>query len=219
MLVGMGDKRVRIGVRGEHAETCPPERVVVHAAVVLDGPEPRPVHDAVAASVSSLRTSIDALRGSGVVLDASVDQIRASASRPWNSEGEQLPLVHQASADLTVTFGDLGALSDWTASHVDTAGFTVQHLDWQLNDETRQRLERQCRRSAYDDALRRAEDYAAAAGLGDLRLRRIRDEEASAGYAPMRMAAAKLDGIELDPQDIRVSATAEVVFEAAADRG
>ncbi len=215
MLIGMGDKSVRISVRGEHTERAAPQRVVVHAGVTLDGPEARSVHDAVANTAVTLRTSIEALVVGGSATEFSVDQVRLSSSRPWNSEGAQLPLVHQATVDLTVTFTDFAVLTAWAAEHADTAGFVVRHLDWQLTDETRAELERRCRQAAYDDARRRAEDYAAAAGLGDLRVRRIDDDQTIAVPVFAMAAAKSADGVELSPRALEVTVNIGVDFDAA----
>lgn len=198
-----------------------PQRATVYAAITQDGPHPDPVFAAVADSLATLRASIADLAKAGAVRWYSVDQIRLGSHRPWNADGEQLPLVHSAAVSVAVRFKDFDALSRWVSAQAGLPGLAIGHIDWTLRRRTRAKTERSTRKAALRDARRRAQDYADALDLGTVRVRTISDPGVGGASGRVRLAnsmAAPLDGppeIDLEPEPVEVAAHVEATFDIA----
>lgn len=216
-----------ITVRGSSAAFRPPERGTVHAAISYEGPAMPPVYDKVARDLESVKASLEPLHDGarGPVTWWSAQQLRTWSNRPWNKDGKLLPLVHHASVGVEVKFMDFTALSRWVAEHISgTEGFRVSRVDWALTVENRDALRKQVRTEAVRDAVTRAQQYADALGLGQIRPVAIADagmlgnglhpEEGGHGPAFLRAAAAPggSPDVELVPQDIEVSAAVDARF-------
>ena len=106
---------VEITVRGSHTATVPPEQATVYANVGAEGPQPQPVFDVVATSLAQVTQSLASRHHAknGPVTKYAVDQVRRGAHRPYNQDGEQLPLVHTAAVSITATFTDFDDLAEW----------------------------------------------------------------------------------------------------------
>lgn len=215
-----------ISVHGDATALEPPERGVVHATVAYEGPEMEPVYERVARDVESVKQSVDALKTaeSGAVTRWSARTIRTWSTRPWNDKGKQLPLVHHAKVELEVEFRDFTALSRWLASHIDgTVGLHVSYVQWTLTTERREELLKRVRTEAVKDAARRAQQYADALGLGDVRPVAIADTgllgtgargggEREIGLMAAPRSIGSAPEIEFEPEDITVSATVDARF-------
>jgi uncharacterized protein YggE len=105
----------------------------------------------------------------------------------------------------------------------DTGGFRVGHVEWALTTDRRDDLLRGVRTEAVKDAARRAQQYADALGLGEVRPLAIADSgmlgtasRAGGGYeiAPVgrAMSVGSAPEIEFEPEDIEVSATVDARF-------
>jgi uncharacterized protein len=216
-----------ITVRGTFAAFQAPERGTVRATIAFAGPAMEPVYDRVARDLEAVKASVTPLKTGdhGPVTWWSAEQLRTWSTRPWNKDGEQLPLVHHASVDIEVKFRDFASLSRWVGQHVaNTDGFRVSDVDWALTTKRRTELQRQVRTRAVEDAVLRAQLYADALGLGRIRPVAIADagmlgaslhsEGGSAG-AYLRAAGAPVGGapdVELVPEDIQVSAAVDARF-------
>ncbi len=192
-----------------------------------------PVYSRVARSLSGVRSSVADFEGGDdpAVTRWSAGQLRTWSSRPWNQDGEQLPLVHHASVDVEVEFRDFAALSAWVSEQVaSTEGFHVTNTRWTLTAE-RQGLEMErVRTSAVRDALNRARSYATALGLADVHPVAIADAGmlgggqgfngaiGPAGKMAMLHAAVADDeaGIDFSPRDMEVTASVDARFVANA---
>ena len=215
-----------ITVHGAATAHEPPERGIVHATVAYEGPDMEPVYERVARDVEAVKQSVDALRSgeNGAVTRWSAQTIRTWSTRPWNEKGKQLPLVHHARVELEVEFGDFTALSRWLAAHIDaTPGVHVSHVQWTLTTERREELLKQVRTEAVKDAARRAQQYADALELGDVRPIAIADSgllgtgsrtggEREIGLMAAPRSVGSAPEIEFEPQDIKVSATVDARF-------
>ena len=201
---------ITIEVRGQARTTVIPELAHVDAAVTADGPKPGPVKELVAALVRSVRQELDAL-GDAVIRYA-VAQVQVSQHRPWNEQGEQLPLVYTATAGVTAEFADLEALGRWVL----TDGLIVHGLDWRLTEATRAQIERQVRQDALREAVVRAQDYADTLSLGPVSLRIIRDAGmAVPGMQPRMLMAAAEAGrptVELSAEPLEIDAEVHATF-------
>jgi uncharacterized protein len=216
-----------ITVRGTFSAFQAPERGTVHATISYEGPEMQPVYERVARDLEAVKASITPLHDGdhGAVTWWSAEQLRTWSNRPWNKDGKQLPLVHHASVGVEVKFRDFAVLSRWVGEHVaNTAGFRVSHVDWALTEARRDELLRQVRTHAVRDAVTRAQQYADALGLGEIRPVAVADAgmlganlqpEGGAGAAYLRAAGVAPAGgtdIELVPEDIEISAAVDARF-------
>ncbi|MFT4298117.1 MAG: SIMPL domain-containing protein [Aeromicrobium sp.] len=208
---------VTISVRGTHTVTHAPERGTVRARVVVDGSDAGWVTALAADAVALARESLSALHAPaqrGPVTAYSVDQVSVHAHRPWTDHGNPSPLVHTASARISATFSDPAALGRWIVEIVGVDGLRIDGVDWDVSSAMRQQLERDARREAVRHALRQAQDYADALGLGQVHVREIDDRRgAQDGPMPRFAAMAAQDGSELfTPKDVEIASSVDAVF-------
>jgi uncharacterized protein len=212
-----------ITVRGSFAAFERPERGTVHATIEYEGPAMEPVYERVARDLDAVKASIALLDGgeNGAVTWWSADQLRTWSNRPWNKDGKQLPLVHHASVRLDVKFRDFSALSRWVGEHLaNTEGFRIAHVEWALTAKRRDALEKEVRTRAARDAVTRAQAYADALGLGQVRPVAIADAgmldtRPQSGPPAAYLRAAAVGGasdVELEPEHIEVSAEVDARF-------
>jgi uncharacterized protein len=218
-----GRMSTEITVRGTFAAFEPPERGTVHATIAYEGPTMEPVYGRVARDLDAVKASIAPLdnKDNGPVTWWSADQVRTWSTRPWNKDGKQLPLVHHASVGIEVKFRDFSALSRWVGEHVaNTEGFRVAHVEWALTAKRREALEKEVRTRAVQDAVSRAQSYADALGIGQIRPVAIADAgmlgtRPESGPSAAYLRAAAVGGapdIELVPEHIEVSAEIDARF-------
>jgi uncharacterized protein YggE len=155
-----------IAVTGRAEERIEPELGAVSLTVGTSGGNREPILRSVGESHERLLEEIRELDASGALESWSAGQLRVWSHRPWNAEGRQLPLVHQANADVEVVFRDLAALGAWVGTVSGTPNVTVGGIDWRLTDATRDRVQESAQRAAVADAVRKARVYAEALGLG-----------------------------------------------------
>ena len=212
-----------ITVRGSFSAFERPERGTVHATIAYEGPVMEPVYGRVARDLDAVKASIAPMddKDNGAVTWWSADQLRTWSNRPWHKDGKQLPLIHHASVGLEVKFRDFSALSRWVGEHVaNTEGFRVAHVEWALTAKRREALEKEVRTRAVRDAVTRAQAYADALGLGQIRPVAIADAgmlgtRTESGPAAAYMRAAAVGGapdVELVPEQIEVSAEVDARF-------
>ncbi|MGV0718304.1 SIMPL domain-containing protein [Mycolicibacterium sp. XJ662] len=218
-----------ITVRGAFEESQPPERGTVHASISYSGPSMEPVYTRVAGDLDVVQVSVAELKegDDAAVTWWSAERLRTWSTRPWNQDGEQLPLVHHASVNIQVRFRDFDALSSWVGEHVtNTEGFRVTNIAWGLTRARRDELVRQVRERAVHDAVDRARLYADALGLGAISPVAIADPGMLSGdphsgggggqpHAVMAAAprqAAHGPDVELVPADIKVTASVDARF-------
>lgn len=218
-----------ITVRGSFAAFEPPERGTVRAHLSLEGPQMQPVFDQVARDLDRVKSSVEPLHDPerGAVTWWATQHVRTWAHRPWHKDGKQLPLVHHASVGIEVKFRDFGALARWVSDHVEhTQGFSLDDVAWTLTEKRKQELVSVVRTRAVQDATARAQQYADALGLGQVRPVALADAgmlgeglhpQGPPQAAYTRMAAAGGGGevqLELAPEDIEVAAAVDARFAA-----
>ena len=218
-----------ITVRGSFAAFERPERGTVHATIAYGGPAMEPVYSRVARDLDAVKASIAPLdnKDNGPITWWSADQLRTWSNRPWNKDGKQLPLVHHASVGFEVKFRDFGVLSRWVGEHIaNTEGFRVTHVEWALTAKRREALQKEVRTRAARDAVTRAQEYADALGLGQIRPVAIADagmfgKRPENGPSVAYMRASAVGGapeVELVPEHIEVSAEVDARFVAETAR-
>lgn len=137
-----------------------------------------PVYTLVAQDLDVVRTSVESLASGAdpAVTWWSAQQLRTWSARPWNQDGEQLPLVHHAAVSIEVKFRDFTALSSWVREHtINLEGFRVSSTKWALTVARREEVTRQVRDQAVRNAVERAQQYAESLGLGEVRPTAIAD--------------------------------------------
>lgn len=215
---------VIITVRGESEARTVPERGTAHVTVSVDGPDRRAVIARAGEIAAPVRDVLSALHAAGGLEQWSSQRVSVWADRPWNQDGRMLDLVHHASVEITATFTDFAALSDWTAELAEVDGVQVGTVDWTLTPATRARLEREVAVAAVASAAERASAYAQALGrstvvpleVADLGLLAPGDRSSS----PRLMAKAAMDmemassPVDFRPDEIVVSAAVEARFRA-----
>lgn len=218
-----------ITVQGSFSAFRPPERGTVHASISYHGPEMDWVYDQVARDLAVVKESVLRLKDGddGAVTRWSAGQLRTWSHRPTNEDGEELPLIHDASVGVEMKFRDLTALSQWVGGHVTgTEGFELSFVNWALTTKSHDDLTAEVRTGAVQDAAARAQLYADALGLGPVSPVAIADPgmlgdrvHSEGGIGSVFADAAPPGGrpdVELVPKDIRVSATVDARFVAAA---
>jgi len=219
---------VIITVRGESRSLITPERAIAHVSASADGPERGGVVERIAALAEPVRTDLAARKAAGSIVDWASQRVSVWSDRPWNNEGRQLNLVHHASVELTATFSDLMALSDWLNQIATTDGLQASTVDWELTPETRARVEREVATDAVAVAVERATAYAAAIGRETVTPLQIADlgllDSGGRGGAAPRMikasmmamdAAGSAPAVDFRPDDIVVTAAVEARFSAS----
>ncbi len=212
-----------ITVRGQAESRTAPEIATIHVSVEFDGTDRSMVMDRTSGLGEVVRGEIEQLADGGSVSEWSSDQLTVWSSRPWNSDGEQLPLVHNASLAFRVTFADFPELSGWVSTIAERGGVKIGGITWDLMPATRKRIERETAGRAVADAIERASTYAAAVGRRGVTPVQIADVGLLQGSSaePMtalmaRSATAYSGGTSLSfqPEPIVVSAAMEMRFEA-----
>jgi uncharacterized protein YggE len=217
-----------ITVRGSFSAFQPPERATVRATLGFEGPKMQPVYERVVHDLEAVKASVVELHDPerGPVTWWSTKHVSTWSHRPWNQDGKQLPLVHHASVGIEVKFRDFAALTRWVGRHAEhTAGFTLDGVEWALTEARKKELAHDVRSRAVQDAATRAQEYADALGLGQVRPVALADAgmlgdglqpQARAEMAFARGGAAKDGGGELalSPDDIEVSAVVDARFVA-----
>lgn len=216
---------VIITVRGRSEARVLPERAVAHIVAAADGPERGPVVERIAALAEPVRADLDARKAAGTIADWSSQRVSVWSDRPCNNEGRQLDPIHHASVELTATFTDVLALSDWLNGVAATEGLQAGNVEWQLTPETRARVEREVATEAVGVAVERATAYAAAIGRTTVTPVQIADLGLLDGSSPegqprmfsraaMAMDAAPPATVDFRPDEIVVSAAVEARFSA-----
>lgn len=212
---------VMITVRGDHQVRVAPERAIVTLTVGLDGADHAEVVTRTLALAEPVRASIVAREQGGAVASWSSTRLAVRSERPWTNDGSRPALVHHAAVDFTVTFAALADVSAWVSDVSLWEGVSLTGTDWALTPDTRARVEQEVAAAAVHAAVTRASAYAAALGragvtpieVADAGL--IGDGSAPGGAMPAVRALAAppaASGVELQGEDILVSATVEARF-------
>lgn len=213
-----------IAVTGHAEERIAPELAAVTLSVGGSGETRDDVVARTSAAHERLLTAVRELEASGALETWSASQLRVWSHRPWNAEGRQLPLVHEASAEVEVVFRDLDRLSGWLGMAAGSDDLTIGGIDWRLTDASRRRSQEAAQRGAVADAVAKAGVYASALGLGTPSVAELSDHGLLAdrpspmpGVMMMRAAADVGGGgsaTEFVPQVLVIEASVDARFTA-----
>lgn len=216
-----------ITVQGSHDAYYPAERATVTVVIGFEGPERAAVVSQATEGTSALVAGIAARHhpDRGPVTWHATDRIQVWSSRPFNNLGEQLPLVHHAQTTTRAKFRDFEDLAGWVERAAAYPGVQVHGIEWALTERTKLGAVADVRTRAVEDARGKAETYAAALGLADLRCVAVADpgmlgdhsNGSGQGIAMYSRAAADVGGaggLAFTPEDIAVSAAVDARFVA-----
>jgi uncharacterized protein len=220
---------VEITVRGSHHSKAAPERAKVRLRVARDGGDVEQVVGDVTRLAEQVRNSVTALHDAdaGPVVAWSSDRMQTWSSRPWNQDGEQLPLVHHGQIGFDVEFADFTVLGRWLSQTATVDGIAVDAVEWTLTDAHRDELSAEVRAGAVVDARAKAEVYARALGLTRVTVLAVADAGmlglqpvGGGGHEPvpiarMRAMSAAAPDVELAPHPISVTAEVDARFLAS----
>lgn len=211
-----------ITVRGESSTRVRAAHAVVQMTVTGDGPDRAGVISAVGDIADPIRRDLDDRLAAGSISAWAGGRVSVWSERPWNEHGAQLPPVHHASLDLSVTIADDDVLSRWLSEIAAHSGIRVGSVVWDVSRETRAALERDAAASAVLDAVERATAYARAVGRERVRPIEIADagligraaEEGAAAKSLMRSDAAVAPALAIRADEIVITAVVEARFRA-----
>lgn len=219
---------VEITVCGQAVERASAERATVTVRSRLGAASAEEAMQSVAAAHERLVAEAKAHEAAGAAESWHADRIWISHSEEWVGDGQPRRSVYTAAASVTVRFIDFEVLGAWMGSVGMHELHEVGGIQWSLSETTERDRSRAARTRAVADAVERASDYAAAAGLGTPIVDGIQ-EPGTAAYSPrapkVRMEtmafAASADGgpaVTVEAGEIEVRAAVEVRFLAEAQR-
>ena len=214
-----------ITVQGSAVAELAPDRCELRFSVTADGAERGAVVAAATETLDAVRTHLEQFEQRGAITRWSADRLTVSSQRPWTGDGSRAPVEHRASVGGVARLHDadeVSALVDALAAH---ELVQIDALDWALDDEKLDAELAEVRRRAVGDALRKAEDYAAALGLGSVTALALADPgmldgSGSASPTPrfekamMAMDARSGGGLSLQPGLLRLEAAVDARFSA-----
>ena len=216
-----------ITVQGEYEIHQPAERGTVRLSAGFEGGNRDAVTLQATALHDQLTTEVRSMldQQAGPVTWWSADQLRVWATRPWNQDGKQLPLVHHAQLGLQVKFSDFRRLGEWVGRISTVDGVTLSGIDWALTAAHRQSLTQEARRRAVENAVAKATVYATSLGLSSVRPVALSDpgmlgdvtgsSPVASPVAFARGAAAADPSPGLKPEDITISIQVHARFAAS----
>lgn len=212
-----------ITVQGGHDAFYPAERATVTVAIAFEGPDRA---DVIARTTAGTRTLVAGISDrhdpeAGPVTWHATDRLQVWSHRPFNDKGEQVPLVHHAQTTTRAKFRDFDELAAWVERAAAYPGVRVDGIEWTLTAATREGAVAAVRTRAVEDARAKAQTYADALGLANLRCVAIADPgllgDTGGSAIPQpaaysRMAADASPGLAFTPEDIAVSAAVDARF-------
>lgn len=222
---------MEITVVGTHEYSVPPERGTVSLTVGFEGDELAGVVRGSTELINALNGHLEQLRAgkTGVVTWHAVGPLGTRSWRPFNNQGQVLPLRHAATAHVQAKFRDFAALARFTADWGARDGVRLDGVEWTVTEQRRAELESGTLERAVRDARRRATVIARAAGAHDVVIVEVADPgllsgtRGQAGGGTVHAAAAFRSGAVAEsgtaaailPEDVTGSATVHVRFRTA----
>jgi uncharacterized protein YggE len=213
---------VEITVRGEAEAEYPPERAVVTLAAAVEAAEKQQAYDQAASVQQAVTAQLTELADKGAVIDWSSGNVSVSSYRPWRDNGERGTPVHAARVDIVAEFSDFERLGGFVDYWAGRDGVEITGIVWDVLERNRRMYESELRRAAVDDAISRAQAYAAALRRGHVVPTRIADPgllDSGGGPAPyaLKMESARSDasgGLQLTPEPVHIRMAVDAGFAA-----
>lgn len=209
-------------VAGSATKSHPAERGTVQITVSFTAADRRQVRADSTAAHTAVTQEAAAHQESGAATEWTAERVSTDAYREYVKDSDETVLRYRSISTVSVTFSDFGVLADWVSDLAERPGIGVDGITWSLTDPLRVSLQRKVRIDAVQDAITKANDYAAALDRGSPTLDAVFEEGlrpnlgGGGGFARdgMMMKAASYDGgsYVLKPGDIEVSASISADF-------
>lgn len=200
---------MKITVTGTSRIKVPAEHAEVAFSVGRRGTERDAVIEQVSEAAQVVRNLLNELTP-----DDDGDEPQLSGLRTWTDfqPGEQP--THLAQIDGTVVVWELSELGTFLARLAAVEGITVDNVQWKLTRNTRDAVEPEAIRDAFQDAQQRARWIAAAAGKQGFHVSQVTDGGGPPGifYKHAMMASDGAPSLDLDPVDVEISVSLVVEF-------
>ena len=199
----------RVTVTGEGTVSVPPDMATVHLGVTTQAASAREASDANARRMTALLTTI---KGGGV---AEGDIQTSALSLQPQMGGGNTPRItgFQASNQVTVKVRDLSALSGLLDKTIAAGANDVSGIEFTVSDRSRA-LDR-ARKDAIDDARRKAELYAAAAGAKVGPVATISETTHQPPVRPMMRTMRESASVPIEPGEQKLQVSVTVSYELA----
>ncbi len=196
-----------ITVTGEATLSLAPDIAIVRAGVVSQGKTAR---EAMASNAKTMTAILAALKESGIA-EAGIQTSRVSldAIRNQNRETPHQVTGFQATNRVSVQVRDVGKAGDILDRLVAAGANTISGVDFIVSGATKA-LDK-VRADAVEDARRKAEIYAQAAGVGLGRA--IMISEQGAPVRPLARMAAPAAGVPIAPGEEQIGLSVTVTYE------
>ncbi|OGE55015.1 hypothetical protein PENARI_c005G07089 [Penicillium arizonense] len=230
---------LKITVTGESAVTHYPERGALAFSVRANGSRQEEISKEVTSTSNDVQqffkllcpqTKEEHAAAEHPVTTFSSTNIK-TWSQPSDRDGKPVPNPHYASISFKAVFRDFPKMSEVIGKLFTYPKVEVDSIDWRLTDETGSELASKARKMALRDAIRKADDYA------EVVQRKVVAVEitdyAQGGYRNVAMASTpkkkramvyasgpdddQVDSLDLTPQEIEVTGSVNVMFEAVSD--
>jgi uncharacterized protein YggE len=214
---------VTITVAGVAQHFHPAERGTVRLEIRRESRSRSQALSEVTSLHARIREEAAGEQASGAATWWSADQISVSTVHRYLKDSDVAQLFHVAVAGVRVKYRDFAALGRWVGSVSEVPGIQVSGVDWDVTAARRAGIERDVRVAAVHDARERAQAYAAALGLSEIRVLTLfepglRPHTRIEGGSALMSRAAKFaspeEALVLKPEDIEVSASVSADFDA-----
>lgn len=209
-------------VAGSATKSHPAERGTVSITVGFSGPDRGRVRSDSIDVHAAVTDEAKAHADSGAAVDWTAERVSTSAFREYVKDSDETVVRYRAASTVTVAFADFGALADWVSDLAERPGVAVDDIAWSLTDEVRASLLRDVRVEAVQDAITKANDYAAALDRGSPTLDAVFEEGlrpnvdggGGGGFAraSLMMKGSPDGSYALKPADIEVTASISADF-------
>ena len=198
-----------VTVTGEGTVSVPPDMATLHLGVTTQAASAREASDANARRTTALLTAI---KGGGIVES---DIQTSSLSLQPQMGGGNTPRItgFQASNQVTVKVRDLSVLSGLLDKTIAAGANDVSGIEFAVSDRSKA-LDR-ARRDAVDDARRKAELYAAAAGAKVGAVATINETTHQPPVRPMMRTMREAASVPIEPGEQKLQVSVTVAYELA----
>ena len=209
---------MKITATGTSELSLPAECALVSLHVAKQGPDRRTVVEGTGSVAEQVREVL-----AGSIADGGGRELRLSSLRTWTDiptdhRGRRTEARYGAEIRGSVIIDDLTRLADLLIALAALDGVEVGQIGWNLKEETLVRMEPAALREAFGAAQRRAKWIAEAAGLSSVSAVSVQDDRGSRSFTGAIFKAASFGEasapLRLDPEDVDVSASLTVEFEA-----
>jgi uncharacterized protein YggE len=199
-----------VSVQGSGATSARPDTAIVRAGVETRAPSPE---IALLGNTAAMTKIFEILRGHGIVerdVTTTVFDVSPIYGRPDAQNNVQTIQAYQVSNQVAARLRNIDRVGPLLTELVEAGANRLRGVSFEIaNPEP---LQAEARRAAMQDARKRAELYAAAAGLKLGRVLSITETDAPVAPMPRQMRAMG-EAVPIAPGEQTVSATVTVVYE------